>query len=628
MKRLCQVGLGFTIGALLAAAAFADQPAGKAFTYQGELIQDGQPVNQACDFQFSLHDDSVAGNQVGGAIQLLNEPVADGRFTVVLDFGDAFDGKARWLGIAVRCPAGVGPYTPLTPRQELTPAPYAIGLSLPFQGVTDTNLGGAFEIVNNDHGWAGVFRNNNPANTDAALNVTSMGGPAGYFWNDSGGTTLIANNPYSGTGVHSEIQGTSDYSRAIYGALLNDNGGDFAAALRGESLSLTSQSIGVWGSSAGNGYGVYGSSLTGRGVFGEATNDFGFGVYGIGNGFTGTGVYGLHSAVNGETPGVWGRTNSMYPDASGVLGEALSPNGGASCGVIGRSNGRSGIGVKGEGVTGVQGFGSETGVYGHASDTVGEGVRGEGTYGVYGLGDNGGAGVTGEAANGSTYGVWAIGQGGRLSQPALRADNYDGPGIYALAGRAIEGEGTEFGVRGVTWEDTGVGGTFVNYAEGGVALSVYGRAEVEGTMAVNVLEIMGGADLAERFEFSEHAEPGMVVAIDPAQPGKLRVSREAYNKRVAGVISGANELSAGVVLGTEPGHARNLPVALTGRVWVHCDTRVAGVSPGDFVTTSDIPGFAMPVLDRAAAEGAVIGKAMTGLALGESGMVLVLVNLQ
>lgn len=605
MNRRDRVGLGFTIGALLATAALADQPVGKAFTYQGELIQDGQPVNQPCDFQFRLYDDGVAGSKVGGMLQMLNEPVADGRFTVVLDFGDAFDSKARWLEISVRCPAGAGAYTPLTPRQELTPAPYAIGLSLPFQGVNDTNLGGAFEIVNNDFGWAGVFRNNNPANADPALNVTSMGGMAGSFFNDAGGLALYARSPV-GTAILAEINSVVDDAIATHSRILNANAGAMSTAVRGENLGLNSETIGVWGSSAGSGYGVYG----------------------VGNGFAGTGVYGLHSAVNGETPGVWGRTNSMYPNASGVLGEATSPDGGTSCGVIGRSLGRSGIGVMGEGVTGVQGLGAATGVYGVASDIIGEGVRGEGTFGVYGLGDNGGAGVTGEAANGATYGVWAIGQGGRLSQPALRADNYDGPGIYALAGRAIEGEGTEFGVRGVTWEDTGVGGTFVNYAEGGVALSVYGRAEVEGTMAVSVLEIMGGADLAERFEFSEHAEPGMVVAIDPAQPGKLRVSREAYNKRVAGVISGANELSAGVVLGTEPGHARNLPVALTGRVWVHCDTRAAGVDPGDFVTTSDIPGFAMPVLDRAAAEGAIIGKAMTGLARGESGMVLVLVNLQ
>jgi hypothetical protein len=274
---------------------------------------------------------------------------------------------------------------------------------------------------------------------------------------------------------------------------------------------------------------------------------------------------------------------------------------------------------------GVEGLGVAIGVRGEASDVVGEGVHGEGSTGVYGLGDA--SGVTGQGGDSSSYGVWAIGYGGRLSQPALRADNQDGPAIYALGGRGVEGEGTEFGVRGVTWENSGVGGTFVNYGNG-VALRSVGRAEVQGTLATNVLEILGGADLAERFEFSEDAEPGLVAAIDPDHPGQLRVSREAYNRRVVGVLSGANELGAGVVLGTKPSGARSLPVALSGRVWVRCDTRERSVAPGDFLTTSDIRGLAMPVVDRRRAEGAVIGKAMTGLAKGKPGLVLVLVNLQ
>jgi hypothetical protein len=621
--------LGLTIGAFLAvAAANAELPVGTAFTYQGELIQDGEPVNDSCDFQFTLFDDAVAGGQVGNTLDLLGEPVANGRFTVVLDFDNAFDGHARWLEIAVRCPAGVGVYTTLTPRQELTPSPYAIGLSLPFAGVSD-DIGNAFSIVNTGMGRAANFQISDPANPAAAVNAVSLGGgPAGAFLNDSGATTLAARGTYSGTAIHASTPGFDAYSKAIHGMIGSASAGEFSAAVFGENSSATQHTIGVFGQHTGNGWGVYGQSSTGRGVFGESMIDFGFGVYGIGHGFSGTGVYGLHDYPGGENPGVWGVTQSNTRNAAGVLGEALSADAGESFGVIGRSIGRTGVGVKGEGNTGVQGFGNATGVYGEASDTLGEGVRGEATYGVYGRGDNGGSGVTGEAGNGSTYGVWAIGYGGRLSEPALRADNHDGPGIYALAGRAIEGEGTEFGIRGVTWEATGVGGTFTNFADGGVALQVSGRAEVNGTMSVEVLEILGGADLAERFAFSEAARPGMVVAIDPDQPGKLCVSREAYNKRVAGVISGANELSAGVVLGTEPGHERNLPVALSGRVWVQCDTRVKGVEPGDFMTTSDIPGHAMPVLDRDLGDGAVIGKAMTRLAQGEEGLVLVLVNLQ
>jgi hypothetical protein len=126
---------------------------------------------------------------------------------------------------------------------------------------------------------------------------------------------------------------------------------------------------------------------------------------------------------------------------------------------------------------------------------------------------------------------------------------------------------------------------------------------------------------------SEQAKPGLVVAIDPDNPGKLRVARGAYNRRVAGVISGANELAAGMLLGSFGKSDTSLPVALTGRVWVHCDASEQPIVPGDLLTTSTTPGHAMKVTDYTQAQGAVIGKAMTALDEGR-GLVLVLVSLQ
>ncbi|MFN0136711.1 MAG: hypothetical protein ACKVS9_11425 [Phycisphaerae bacterium] len=609
------------------ATVLAQQPVGSAFSYQGSLYQDGNPVTEACDFQFRLRNAPVAGAQIGAMIPINNVSVDAGHFTAELDFGAAaFAGQARWLEIAVRRPAGVGAFVSLAPRQELTPAPYAIGLSLPFQGIADTNLGSVFEIVNNDMGWAGVFRNNNPANTDAALNVTSMGGPAGSFFGDFGATALTART----TGNGDTIVAESPSGRAVYGTISNPAAIGSATAVRGENFSLNSGVSGVWGSAAGSGYGVRGTGLSGRGVFGETTADFGFGVYGTGAGRSGIGVYGIHPATNGTAPGVDGVTQSLETGAVGVRGRATAATATSTrtFGVLGTSASTIGVGVRGESNTGVEADGDQYGVYATASNIGGHGVHGEGTYGIWGLGNDGGAGVRGQAGNSSTIGVHAIGAGGRLGAPALRADGgASGPAIYALGGRAIEGEGTEFGVRGVTWEDNGVGGTFTNYG-GGLALRATGNAQIDGTMTVNVLEILGGADLAERFRFSEPAEPGMVVAIDPDRPGQMQVSREAYNSRVAGVISGANELSAGVVLGDEPGSDRNLPIALSGRVWVKCDTSLQGVKAGVMMTTSDRRGYAMSVVDREKAAGAIIGKAMTELAQGQEGMVLVLVNLQ
>ena len=101
---------------------------GTAFTYQGQLKNASGPVTGSCDFQFSLWDSlaNVSG-QIGTTQSKSNVALSNGLFTVQLDFGQsALGGDARWLGIAVACPAGNGNYTPLDPRQPLTAAPYAL----------------------------------------------------------------------------------------------------------------------------------------------------------------------------------------------------------------------------------------------------------------------------------------------------------------------------------------------------------------------------------------------------------------------------------------------------------------------------------------------------------------------
>ncbi len=141
-----------------------------------------------------------------------------------------------------------------------------------------------------------------------------------------------------------------------------------------------------------------------------------------------------------------------------------------------------------------------------------------------------------------------------------------------------------------------------------------------------MLEITG-ADIAEKFPASEKLEPGMVVAIDKANPGQLCLARGAYNRCVAGVVSGANNFSVGAVLGNLPGHEDAPPIALSGRVYVQCDASAGAIEPGDLLTTSETPGHAMKAADRDRSHGAVIGKAMERLEKGR-GLVLVLVNLQ
>lgn len=156
------------------------------------------------------------------------------------------------------------------------------------------------------------------------------------------------------------------------------------------------------------------------------------------------------------------------------------------------------------------------------------------------------------------------------------------------------------------------------------------KLHVLGTAKVNVLEITGGSDLSETFDINgASAVPGMVLSIDPQVPGQLAVCTEAYDRKVAGIVSGANGLSTGMRMGQAGSVADGAhPVALTGRVYCLVDATEAAIQPGDLLTTSATSGHAMKVLDYQRAQGAIIGKAMTALAQGEKGMVLVLVSLQ
>ena len=100
-------------------------PVGKGFTYQGSLLFTGNPANGAYDFEFKLFNDLSSGTQFGGTVTKDDVTVSGGVFTVVLDFGDIYNGTAYWLEIWVRPGASTGSYQQLLPRQPLTSVPYA-----------------------------------------------------------------------------------------------------------------------------------------------------------------------------------------------------------------------------------------------------------------------------------------------------------------------------------------------------------------------------------------------------------------------------------------------------------------------------------------------------------------------
>lgn len=97
-----------------------------AFSYQGRLTDNDTAANGGFDFRFILFDAQLNGTQLSSPVIKTPVAVESGLFTVALDFGNVFDGGARWLEIAVREAGSGGTYDVLTPRQALTPVPYAL----------------------------------------------------------------------------------------------------------------------------------------------------------------------------------------------------------------------------------------------------------------------------------------------------------------------------------------------------------------------------------------------------------------------------------------------------------------------------------------------------------------------
>ena len=152
------------------------------------------------------------------------------------------------------------------------------------------------------------------------------------------------------------------------------------------------------------------------------------------------------------------------------------------------------------------------------------------------------------------------------------------------------------------------------------------RMRPNGSVELDVLEILGGADLVEPFETDGAIEPGTVMVIDPERPGKLIPSVDAYDKKVAGIVSGAGGVRPGLSLSQSEVLEGDSKVALAGRVYVKASAEAGAIQPGDLLTSASLAGHAMRAADGERSHGAILGKAMTGLDEG-TGLVLVLVNL-
>jgi hypothetical protein len=139
--------------------------------------------------------------------------------------------------------------------------------------------------------------------------------------------------------------------------------------------------------------------------------------------------------------------------------------------------------------------------------------------------------------------------------------------------------------------------------------------------------VLTGADCAEHFDVLSEAtlQPGTVVVI--ADEKGLRECDQPYDKRVAGVVSGAGDFRPALVLDKRESDENRAAIALIGKVFCMVDASFAPVEIGDLLTTSSTLGHAMKASDRAQAFGCILGKALRPLKEGRA-LIPILVALQ
>jgi hypothetical protein len=160
---------------------------GTAFTYQGRLNGTNGPVNGSYDLTFTLFNTNTTGVAVAGPVTNSATSVSSGLFLVTLDFGGVFTGSNYWLEIGVRT-NGNGAFTTLTPRQAVTPTPYAIfaeGASNVVGVVPSGGLSGSYASAVTLNNAANSFNGSYTGNGGGLTNVNAAalnGLTAGRFW--------------------------------------------------------------------------------------------------------------------------------------------------------------------------------------------------------------------------------------------------------------------------------------------------------------------------------------------------------------------------------------------------------------------------------------------------------------
>jgi hypothetical protein len=304
----------FALTASLPTIAVAQTPLGTAFTYQGRLDDGGSPATGTYDVQLVLFDAASAGSQVGPTVTREDVVVANGLFTIPVDFGAVFGGSKRWLQVGVRPGSSTGAFVLLAPRQELTPSPNAaFSAAAPWTGVTGKPAGFADDADDDVLGGLSCANGEIAKRSGSAWTCAVDAIGAGTVTAVTGGTGLSG--------------GTITAS----GTLAVDFGGGGAATTVSRSDHVHFGQTWV-----GSGTGLRVESTTGDALVGSQTGSAS-GVRGSGNSPAG---YGGYFENNGGGPALGvsaggirfsdGTTQTTAASGSGTPGWSLTGNAGTS----------------------------------------------------------------------------------------------------------------------------------------------------------------------------------------------------------------------------------------------------------------------------------------------------------
>ena len=259
---------------LLLAAQERLHAQGTAFTYQGKLNAAGSPATGSYDLTFALFGVTNGGSPVTGPITNFATGVTNGLFTITLDFGNAFNGANYWLEIGVRTNGG-GAFITLTPRQPITPTPYAItaqsanavnGLvsggaiapgsisnaAIAANAITanQINSGQVVKSLNGLQDAVTLSAGTNITLTPSGNGIQIAASGAGASWSLTGNAGTIAGSNFVGTTDNQPLQLWANGSRAL---LLDGTVNAAQPNVIGGSGS-NSVATGVFGSTIGGGF--------------------------------------------------------------------------------------------------------------------------------------------------------------------------------------------------------------------------------------------------------------------------------------------------------------------------------------------------------------------------------------